>query len=287
MQHFSMNVPGSNMATLEGYILDTDLALGQYTKRPAIVVCPGGGYVYCSKAEGEPVALGFAARGFHTFVLRYSTGPEAADFQPLKEISWVIGYIRENAEQWGIDPEKIISCGFSAGGHLALSSGILAENKPNAMILGYPAASAPNFPGADFMLKLLTGKQTVTDEDAVRFDLVPQITKDAPPVFLVATAQDLLTGLGALPIAQRYCQLGIPYEIHVFGHGPHGYSVANETSCDGSCRYLNPAFAQWQGLCVEWIHKIFGPLTYEDKDNSKMAKYLKELGIDLNLNLNM
>ena len=283
MYCFSMNVPQSNMATLDGLVLDGEMALGQYKKRPAILVCPGGGYVYCAKSEGEPVAMGFAARGFHTFILRYSTGFEAAGFQPLKEVSWAIGYIRENAEKWNIDPEKIVVCGFSAGGHLALSSGLLAENKPNAMILGYPAASAPNFPGADFMLKLLTGKQTVTDEDAAKFDLVPQITKDAPPVFLVATAQDMLTGFGALPIAQKYCQLGLPYEIHVFGHGPHGYSVANETSCDGSSRYLNPAFAQWQGLCVEWLHKTFGPLTFEDKDNSKMMKYLKELGINLNM----
>ncbi|MBR5125214.1 MAG: alpha/beta hydrolase [Oscillospiraceae bacterium] len=283
MHHFHMNVPDSRMGTLEGFVLDGEMALGQYKKRPAILVCPGGGYVYCAKSEGEPVAMGFAARGFHTFILRYSTGFEAAGFQPLKEVSWAIGYIRENAEKWNIDPEKIVVCGFSAGGHLALSSGLMAENKPNAMILGYPAASAPNFPGADFMLKLLTGKQTVTDEDAAKYDLVPQITKDAPPVFLVATAQDLLTGYGALPIAQKYCQLGLPYEIHVFGHGPHGYSVANETSCDGSSRYLNPAFAQWQGLCVEWIHKTFGPLTFEDKDNSKMMKYLKELGINLNM----
>ncbi len=283
MQFFHMNVPDSKLATLDGYILDCDLTLGQNVKRPAILICPGGGYVYCSRAEGEPVAMGFAARGFHTFVLRYSTGHEAADFQPLKEVSWAIGYIREHAEEWNIAPEKIVSCGFSAGGHLALSSGILAENKPNAMILGYPAASAPNFPGADFMLKLLTGKETVTDADAARFDLVPQITKDAPPVFVVATAQDMLTSFGALPIAQKYCQLGIPYELHIFGHGPHGYSLANETTCDGSTRYLNDAFALWKDLSVEWLHKLFGPLTYIDKDNSKMVKYLKELGINLNM----
>jgi len=283
MQFFHMNVPDSKLATLDGYILDCDLTLGQNVKRPAILICPGGGYVYCSRAEGEPVAMGFAARGFHTFVLRYSTGHEAADFQPLKEVSWAIGYIREHAEEWNIDPEKIVSCGFSAGGHLALSSGLLAENKPNAMILGYPAASAPNFPGADFMLKLLTGKEAVTDADAARFDLVPQITKDAPPVFVVATAQDMLTSFGALPIAQKYCQLGIPYELHIFGHGPHGYSLANETTCDGSTRYLNDAFAQWKDLSVEWLHKLFGPLTYIDKDNSKMVKYLKELGINLNM----
>ena len=136
--------------------------------------------------------------------------------------------------------------------------------------------------GADFMLKLLTGKKEVTEEDAVRFDLVPQITKDAPPVFIMATAQDLLTNFGALPIAQKYAQLGLNYEVHIFNHGPHGYSLANETTSDGSSRNMNAAFAQWHGLSVEWLHKIFGPLTYVDKNNSKMAKYLAELGIDLN-----
>lgn len=281
MNYFRMELPDHPEATLEAYILDCDLMLGQYVDRPAIVVCPGGGYVYCSRAEGEPVAMSYAARGFHTFVLRYSTGFDAAGFAPLQEISWVIGYIREHAQQWHIDPQKIVTCGFSAGGHLALSAGLLGENKPNAMILGYPAASAPNYPGADFMLKFLTGKQDVTDEDAARFDLVAQISKDAPPVFLAATAEDFLTGMGALPIAQKYCQLGLQYELHIFQHGPHGYSLANETTSDGSSRYMNAAFAQWQELSVQWLHKVFGPLEYEDKNNSKMGKYLKEMGLEL------
>ena len=281
MNHFHITLPEHEDATLDGYILDCHLSLGQYTHRPAIVVCPGGGYVYCSRAEGEPVAMSFAAKGFHTFVLRYSTGHEAAGFAPLDEISWVIGYIREHAAEWYIDPDKIVTCGFSAGGHLAFSAGILAENKPNAMILGYPAASAPNIPGADFMLKLLTGKEQVTDEDAARFDLVPQVTKQTPPVFVVATAEDVLTGMGALPIAQKYHALGIPYELHIFGHGPHGYSLANETSADGSSRYMNAAFAQWQELSVQWLHRIFGPLEFVDKNNSKMVKYLKDLGLEL------
>lgn len=282
MKHFLMELPGSREATLEGYLLDTYQTLGQLEKRPAIIVIPGGGYVYCSRAEGEPVAMSYLARGFHSFVLRYSTGFDAAGFKPLQEIDWAIGYIRENAENWGLDPEKIVVCGFSAGGHLALSSGLLAKNKPNAMILGYPAASAPHHPGMDFMLKLLTGKETVTEEDAKPFDLVPQITKDAPPVFLMATAQDLLTNYGAMPIAQKYASLGLPYELHIFGHGPHGYSLANETSSNGSSRNLNEAFAQWQNLSIHWFYQIFGKLEFEDKNNSQMAKYLEKLGINLN-----
>lgn len=281
MNMFHMTIPGYSEATLDGYILDTDLTLGQYALRPAIVVCPGGGYVYCSRAEGEPVAMAYAARGFHTFVLRYSTGHDAAGFSPLKEVSWVIGYIRENAEKWHVDPEKIVTCGFSAGGHLALSAGIIGENKPNAMILGYPATSAPNMPGANFMLKLLEGKNEVTNEDAAKYDLPSQVTKDAPPLFVAATCEDALTGYCTMALVNKYNSLGLKFELHIFQHGPHGYSLANETTSDGSTRYMNAAFSQWHGLSVEWLHKIFGPLTYIDKDNSKMMKYLKELGISL------
>lgn len=281
MNYFHMSLPEHPEATLDGYLLDCDLALGQFTRRPAIVVCPGGGYVYCSRAEGEPVAMAYAARGFHTFVLRYSTGRNAAGFAPLQEISWVIGYIRAHAEQWGIDSEKIVSCGFSAGGHLALASGLLAENKPNAMILGYPATCAPNMPGADFMLKLLEGKQQVTDMDAEKYDLPSKVTKDAPPLFVVATCEDVLTSICTMALVNAYNALGVKFELHIFQHGPHGYSLANEITSDGSNRYLNDAFSQWQELSVQWLHKIFGPLTFTDKDNSKMVKYLKELGISL------
>ncbi len=281
MKMIHMTIPGHESATLEGYILDCEITLGQSVKRPAVVVCPGGGYVYCSPREGEPVALAYAARGFHAFILRYSTGWNCAGFAPLQEISWVIGYLREHAEEWNIDPDKIVSCGFSAGGHLALASGLLGENKPNAMVLGYPAVAMPNRPGMNYMLKLLAGKQEVTDEDAEYFNLLNHITADAPPVFLAATAEDLLTGYGALPVANRYSALGRGYELHVFQHGPHGYSLANEVSADGSSQVLNEAFAQWLELSVAWIYKVFGPNEFSDKSTSKMAGYLEKLGFTM------
>ena len=278
MKTFQMPVPGHAEASLEGYLLDCEITLGLETDRPAVLVCPGGGYVYCSPREGEPVALSYVARGFHAFVLRYSVGKDAAGFTPLEEVSWAIGYIRDNAEQWHIAPDKIAVCGFSAGGHLALASGVLAKNKPNAMILGYPAASAPNIPGADFLLKVLEGRKDVTDADAEKYDLIHKITKDSPPVFLAATAEDMLTAYGALPVAKAYSDLGMPYELHVFQYGPHGYSLANEVSADGSEKNLDPAFAQWQELSVQWLHKTFGKLTFGDKSTHRMTKLLKEMG---------
>ena len=278
MKMFHISLPGHPEATLEGYLLDCEVSLGQSFDRPAVVVLPGGGYAYCSPREAEPVALQYAARGFHAFILRYSTGWDAADFSPLAEVSWVIGHLRENAAQWHIDPNKIAVCGFSAGGHLALASGVMGENKPNAMILGYPAVNIPNYPGANFMIQLLTGRKDVTDEDAARLSLESKITPDSPPVFLVATAEDMLTGYGALPVAQKYSKLGLGYELHIFQHGPHGYSLAEETSADGNSRYLNAAFAQWHGLSVRWLYRIFGELTFEDRHISRMAEHLSALG---------
>ena len=278
MKMIHIPIPNHPEATLEGYILDCELALGQEYDRPAIVVLPGGGYAYCSPREAEPVALKYASYGFHAFILRYSTGWDAADFSPLKEVSWVIGHLREHAAEWHIAPEKIAVCGFSAGGHLALASGLLGENKPNAMILGYPAVNIPNYPGVNFMLQLLTGRKEVTDEDAAYFSLENHITKNSPPVFLAATAEDMLTGFGALPVAKKYSELGLGYELHIFQYGPHGYALADETSADGSSRYLNPAFAQWHGLSVQWLHRIFGEPTFEEKNLSRMADHLAALG---------
>ena len=280
MKMIHMTCPEHSEATLEGYILDCELFLGQEQNRPAIVICPGGGYAYCSPREAEPVALRYAASGFHAFILRYSTGWDAADFSPLKEVSWVIGLLREHAEEWHIDPQQIATCGFSAGGHLALAAGLLGENKPNAMILGYPVVNVPNYPGVNFMLQLLIGRKEVTDADSAYFSLENHITKDAPPVFIAATAEDMLTAYGALPVVQKYSSLGLPYEAHIFQHGPHGYSLADETSADGSVEMLNDAFAQWHGLSVKWLHRLFGTPEHIEKNLSRMSQHLAQLGFE-------
>ena len=243
------------------------------------MVCPGGGYLYCSPREAEPVALRYAARGFHAFILRYSVGWDAAGFAPLQEVSWVIGYLREHAEEWHIDPNKIATCGFSAGGHLALAAGVKGENKPNAMILGYPAVTTPNHPMSNFMVKLLAGKKDVTDADCAEFSLENFITKDAPPVFMTATAEDGLSPFGALLVANAYSKLGMPYELHMFQHGPHGYSLADETCADGSSQVLNTSFAKWHDLSVEWLYRIFGENKFENKSTSRMGKIMAEMGL--------
>jgi acetyl esterase/lipase len=134
--------------------------------RPAVIVCPGGGYLATSDREAEPVALRFSALGYQAFVLRYSTYSKVPGFipsrltgeadcpfpQPLYDLAQAVKLVREHAAQWRADPDKITVVGFSAGGHLAASLGVhwhesfLSERleadavdwKPNALVLAYP-----------------------------------------------------------------------------------------------------------------------------------------------------
>ncbi len=56
---------------LKCYIPDTSKEMPHYHKRPAVIICPGGGYEFRSFREDEPVALKYLANGIAAFVLEY------------------------------------------------------------------------------------------------------------------------------------------------------------------------------------------------------------------------
>ena len=108
----------------------TTFLLPTLTPRPAVLVIPGGGYTsVCEKTEGPPAALAFNRLGFHAFVLNYRVAPNRFP-APLEDAVRAVKIIRAHAEEWKIIPDRIVSCGFSAGGHLAGSLGILQKPQP-------------------------------------------------------------------------------------------------------------------------------------------------------------
>lgn len=271
---------GKQNVYLDCYLLDSGLKLGQDMDRPAVVICPGGGYVYLSPREAEPVALAYTAKGIHAFVLSYSLGKEIKGFQPLKEMDWAIGLIREHAKEWNVDADKILSCGFSAGGHLALASGLLGKEKPNGMILGYPATDF-SADGGGLMRMLLIGRQEPSEEEKKWLNLRDQVTKDAPPLFMFTTGEDALTRRMTLELAMAYEENGLLCEYHLFQKGPHGYSLANAASADGSSQVINPHVEKWLDLSVEWLFSVFGELEFKDVSTSHIMDAIREMGIEL------
>ena len=139
------------------YILDNSNEFDTNKLRPAVLIFPGGGYTMTSDREAEFAALAFAAKGYHAFVLRYTVMEYPVMPKPIIEAFRTIKLIREHAEEWYLDADKLTVCGFSAGGHLASCTLTMwndplfteiagADNeviRPNAGILSYPCIVFP------------------------------------------------------------------------------------------------------------------------------------------------
>ena len=183
MQQIQLELEGGGTLTV---CLRASLdAMPTVKQRPLVLVVPGGGYSHVSPREGDPVALQFAAAGYHTAVLTYSVGEGARDYRPLRQLSEALGLLRQHAEEWHILPDKIAVCGFSAGGHLALSGAVLdipgemAQQRPDAVILGYPVITAGEYAHRGSFVQL-AGSEDAAAQRA--FGLEDKITPDTPPV---------------------------------------------------------------------------------------------------------
>ncbi len=271
--------PDNPAITLDAYLLHNSQEFQVNHRRPAVIVCPGGGYMGLSDREGEPIALRFAAHGYHVFVLRYAV--QTAFPAPILDLALAVRAVREHAAEWFVDPDQIAVCGFSAGGHLAAALGVFwdkpfiydalgvapAQIKPNALLLCYALIdltlidSRPDGVGVDGqpitsnqrMLYGLLGEYTPTRArlDAYALDL--HVSASTPPAFLWHTADDpVVPAMNALRFATALNAHHVPYELHMYGSGPHGLALANAvTEIDG--RLLDPHAATWLPLALEWL----------------------------------
>lgn len=249
-------------------VLETYVLKGA-KQRPAVLIFPGGGYQVTSPRESEPIAIQFAAAGYHAFVLHYSVNPRRHPL-PILDASRAMCIIRENAEAWRVDPDKIAVCGFSAGGHLAASLGVHWDkefatsaagiepgmNRPNALILCYPVITRNQFAHRGSFVNLL-GK----DADQQLLDLMSldmQVSEKTPPTFLWHTYEDQSVPVeNSLLFAAGLRKHRIPFEMHIYPKGRHGLSTATPETCQGDM-IPDPHVATWMGLCIEWLDLTFG-----------------------------
>ncbi|MBI2704727.1 MAG: alpha/beta hydrolase [Actinobacteria bacterium] len=89
-------------------------------RRPVIVQVHGGGWVIGDKREqGLPLLKLLASQGWVGFNVNYRLSPGVAFPEMLIDLKRAVAWIRENAEEYGIDPNFIAVTGGSAGGHLS------------------------------------------------------------------------------------------------------------------------------------------------------------------------
>lgn len=220
------------------------------TVRPCVIVVPGGGYSFVSPSEGELVADRFYNAGYQTFVFTYTTNLlKAAPLMdlPMRELARAVRLVRARAGEFKADPNRIVLCGFSAGGHLCGSlcvhfDGVADPDpalnavspRPDAAILSYPVITSGEYAHQD-SFRCLLGRDIYEREDGEArrlldyYSLENHVTAATPPCFLWQTATDkLVPAENSVLMARALKAHNVPFALHVFSNGPHGLSLADD-----------------------------------------------------------
>lgn len=258
---------GNEDAYIDTYIADP---IPKFTRK-AMLVIPGGGYgAVCSDREGEPIAHAFIPYGYNAFVLHYTVGRKKPFPQQLIEATLAIKHIKDNAEDYGIDPEQLFVVGFSAGGHLAASTGVLWKNatvqktvdmpygycKPRGVMLIYPVIS-PRFEHHFNSFRNMWCTDTPTQEQLNEAAIEQHVDADSAPAFIMHTANDGVVDVkNALTVAEAYSKASVPFEMHIYPDAPHGSALCNAITAKGNPKFNNPAIAEWVRLAANWAETL-------------------------------
>ena len=249
-----------------------------YTKedskdRDAVLIFPGGGYENLSiEREGDAIARAYFAQGLNAFVVHYAVGKEYLYPSHLVDASYAICYLKNNADKYGINKDRIFTVGFSAGGHLSGSMAILhkdkdvlyalgikeGDNRPCGAVLAYPVVSA-KVPTHKHSFEMLAGKPflKITDEEKDKLSLEAHVDKDSAPLFIWHTSEDpAVPMIGSLRLAEAYYNIDRHVTLHIYPYGPHGIALANDATSCGNENWIQPLAQGWVEDSVKWMKSL-------------------------------
>jgi acetyl esterase/lipase len=211
-----------------------------------LVICPGGAFrdVWLDR-EGHDLAIWLKGHNVTALVLKYRTRvrdgndwtPPWQEYQHAVQADGrqAIRILRKQASELGLQPNKIGICGFSAGGHLALTCSLYAEPKlPETEVSGMPDFAGLFYPGIpDDVGQVIESR--MSSEAAM---------PDICPLFIMNARDDQLTP--ADKCVDFYAMLwraGVKAELHVFGKGSHGFDLG--TGRGKSAAIWPTSFTAW------------------------------------------
>ena len=243
----------------------------------AVIICPGGAYLTKSVLnEGEEVARFLNEAGISAFVLWYRSYPYKAPLEYL-DCQRAVRYVRYHAERFGIDPNKISTVGFSAGGNLAAVEALCFRNEAvdypgyepdeidavdgsvNAMALIYPAISLKD----DKIVVVLGGADVYTDEVkrnafSDKYELCSRVREGDSPAFLCACLDDdVVPPAFLMDFAKTLQGKGVSFELHMFPYGGHGFGACKPQIIPGIPMADLSACRQWMDLYVQWLNTVY------------------------------
>ena len=221
------------------------------------IVCPGGGYVRLSLVnEGNGLTKWLNSLGVSVFVLKYRL-KEYGHPAPLRDVLRAVRIVRSRAAEFGVDPHRLGIVGSSAGGHLAACAGTLYNHpagktgaaldavgaRPDFLVMQYPVILMDGPFVHHSSLGSLLGKNPPPDLVAL-LSVDRQVTKETPPTFIIATAEDTSVPLeNAVAFYSALRRAGVPAELHLYEKGPHGFGLRKDLG----------STSEWPKRAEEWL----------------------------------
>lgn len=224
----------------------------------AVIVCPGGGYAMESvSAEGSLVAETLIKHGITVFVLKYRLPSDSIlrdkSIGPLQDAQQAIKLVRQRANEWKLDPNKIGIMGFSAGGHLASTAATHFKTsyipnaeaislRPDFAILIYPVISFTEELAHKGSRELLLGKNPSAEQIKL-FSNELQVTAETPPTWLTHAGDDKVVIVeNSIRFYEALLKNRVPVEMHLYPKGNHGF-------------VLSQPYEEWMQPLFRWMQK--------------------------------
>ncbi|WP_289621483.1 alpha/beta hydrolase [Bacteroides congonensis] len=195
----------------------------------AVVICPGGGYAGLAiQHEGSQFAKWLNGQRITAFVLKYRM-PNKHKEVPLDDAQQAIRYIREHANEFGVDTNKVGIAGFSAGGHLAATASTHyttegVSTRPDFSILFYPVITMETATHGGSRSNLLGDKPQ--SEDIQFFSNEKHVNTNTPPAILLLSDDDKsVPTTNSVLYYESLKKNSIPATMYIFPKGGHGWGM--------------------------------------------------------------
>ena len=190
------------------------------------------------------IARRLASRGYVVMNVTYRTTPKFSYPAPLEDMHQAIFWMRANAGTYHIDPQRIATFGYSAGGHLASLVALKDENhmaNVKAIVAGGAPFDLKLYPGGDLVPAFLGGTQSEVPEKFRDASPLYHVEKNSPSIFIYQAAEDkLVPPEHALRMQAAYERIGKPTGIYWIPKRGHvdGFFFSNH-AVDAAIGFLN------------------------------------------------
>ncbi len=238
--------------------LQLDLYKSKSLKKPApvMIFIHGGAWKSGKRSDYLSYLVAYAKKGYVTVTVSYRLAKVAKFPAAVQDVNCAVQWVRDHADEYGIDANRIVLIGGSAGGHLSMMAGY-AEDEP----LFNEGCSAQNSGKVKAVINLYGVADLTTSESKIRkeplnfiganYDEKPEMYKMASPRFFI-TSDDppTLTFHGTIdsivPVSQSDSldiwlkEAGISHDYHKLKGWPHTMDLA--VKVNEYCRFYIDEF---------------------------------------------